>query len=120
MVAWRWLGGGTFTRLTRGPKCFGGRASRLSLAVPSDNRSHGGAGRAGSEVLVVVLLYAFHNAVSAVAAVGAGQAGDKYRKMSVLAIGLGVLTNMLLAGGSTNLYVPVVAIVVKRTWGTRW
>lgn len=75
-------------------------------------------GHAASGVLVAVLLYAVHNAVSAVAAVGAGRAGDRYRKLGVLAVGygMGVLTNVLLGGGSTNLYVLTLAILLSAVY----
>jgi len=62
-----------------------------------------------------VLLYAAHNAVSAVAAPIAGRLGDRRSKLGVLAggYGIGVVTNLLLAAASGSAAVLVGAVLLS-------
>ena len=64
---------------------------------------------------IAVLLYAFHNGVSAIAAYPAGRIGDRRPKLAVLILGygLGVATNCLLALFTRSLPVLVVVIVLS-------
>lgn len=61
-----------------------------------------------------VLLYTFHNLISAAAAFPAGQLGDRFGKRRILVAGyaLGVITNLLLAyaGGHLSLIVAAIAL----------
>ena len=67
---------------------------------------------------LAVLLYALHNGVSAVAALGAGHLGDRHRKVVVLTVGygVGVATNVLLAAGSGSLIVLTLAVLLSGTY----
>jgi MFS family permease len=67
---------------------------------------------------LAVLLYMFHNVVSAVAAYPAGHLGDRYRKLPVLVAGyaLGVVTNIVLAMASGSVAALVVVIVLSGTY----
>jgi MFS family permease len=64
---------------------------------------------------IAVLLYALHNAVSAIVAFPIGALGDKFSKRQVLiaGYGLGVGTNLLLAAASSSLAGVAVAIVMS-------
>ncbi len=64
---------------------------------------------------VAVGLYALHNAISAVAALGIGRLADRLPKAKLLAAGyaLGALTHAVLAFGSSSLTWLVVAIVMS-------
>lgn len=61
---------------------------------------------------IAVLLYAMHNAVSAIAAIPCGRLGDRMPKLKVLVGGyaLGVVTNSILGFGSGSLLWLVIAI----------
>jgi MFS family permease len=60
-----------------------------------------------------VLAYTCHNAVSGLAAFQAGRLGDRMPKWKLLAAGyaLGVVTNLTLAGGRSELWMLSIAIV---------
>ncbi len=60
-------------------------------------------------------LYALHNAISALAALGIGRLADRFPKPKLLAAGYGVgaITHVLLAFGSTSLAWLIVAIVLS-------
>ncbi len=118
------LGGARRAKLPRafwlfllGVFLFGlGDFSRTFLILLAGKALHeGGATGGGRVVSVAVLLYALHNAVSAVAALPAGRAGDRRPKLHVLLFGyaLGVVTNVLLAASSDSLACLVVAIVLS-------
>lgn len=64
---------------------------------------------------VAVGLYALHNVISAVAALGIGRLADRLPKTKLLAVGyaLGAWTHVVLAFGSTSLPWLVVAIVMS-------
>lgn len=70
---------------------------------------------AAGTLSVAVLLYAAHNAVSAVAAYPAGYFGDRGSKLGVLVVGygLGVVTNVLLAFSFGTPSLLVVAIMLS-------
>jgi MFS family permease len=72
-------------------------------------------GRGDAVVPSAVLVYAIHNAVSALAAYPIGRLGDRRPRMVVLAAGyaLGVATNLLLAGGSDSAGVLIAATVLS-------
>ena len=92
-----------------------GDFSRTFLVLLAVRAGGSGWSAAAGAVPMAVMLYALHNAVSAVAALGAGHLGDKHRKVVLLAVGyaLGFGTNLLLAGGAGNLAVLAVAIVLS-------
>jgi MFS family permease len=60
-----------------------------------------------------VLTYTVHNAVSGLAAFPAGRLGDRIPKWKVLVFGyaLGALTNLVLAGGRSNIFLLAVAVM---------
>jgi len=64
---------------------------------------------------LVVILYALHNLISAVAAYPAGFCGDRWPKIWVLIVGylLGVCTNCLLAGFSASFEILIVVFVLS-------
>jgi MFS family permease len=66
-------------------------------------------------VSTAVLLYALHNAVSAIAAYPAGHFGDRRSKLGtlVLGYGLGVVTNGMLAFAGSSIDLLTVAIVLS-------
>jgi MFS family permease len=73
-----------------------------------------GTGGAGHGTLTGgVLAYAAHNLISGFAAFPAGRLGDRIAKWKVLALGyaLGVLTNLLLAGATNNIYALTLAVL---------
>jgi MFS family permease len=69
----------------------------------------------GGTLSIAVMLYAAHNAVSAIVAYPVGRLGDRGSKMRILLAGylLGVLTNALLALFGSSLTLLVVAIVLS-------
>lgn len=85
----------------------------LILLAASAFGEHEGT-RAGA-VSIAMLLYAGHNAISALAAYPAGHLGDRGSKLQVLTLGygLGVLTNLLLAFSSGAPSLLVVAILLS-------
>ncbi len=67
---------------------------------------------------IPMLLYAMHNAVSALAAYPAGHLGDRRAKLPILVAGyaLGVATNVLLIFGSDSAALLVVIFVLSGTY----
>ena len=67
---------------------------------------------------IPMLLYAMHNAVSALTAYPAGHLGDRRAKLPILVVGyaLGVTTNMLLIFGSDSAALLVVIFVLSGTY----
>jgi MFS family permease len=67
---------------------------------------------------IPMLLYAMHNAVSALAAYPAGHFGDRRAKLPILVVGyvLGVATNVLLIIGSDSATLLVVIFVFSGTY----
>ena len=92
-----------------------GDFSRTFLVLLAVRAAGPEAGAPLSAVPLAVLMYAAHNGVSAVAALGAGHLGDRHRKPVILAVGygLGVATNLLLAAGSTDLAVLALAVILS-------
>jgi MFS family permease len=89
-----------FWIFTTGVALFGvGDFSRTFLIFLAAAAFNGTTGSEAGTVSIAVLLYAAHNAVSALAAYPAGYLGDRGSKLRVLIVGygLGVVTNGLLA-----------------------
>lgn len=65
-----------------------------------------------------VIAYTGHNAISGLAAFQAGRVGDRIAKWKVLVAGyvLGVVTNLLLAGGASNAWVLGAAVLGSGTY----
>lgn len=104
-----------FWMFTAGAALFGiGDFSRTFLILLAAAAFGARAGAPGA-VSVAVLLYAAHNAVSALAAYPAGWWGDRRSKLRVLVVGygLGVVTNVLLAFSLGARGLLVLAIVVS-------
>jgi MFS family permease len=96
-----------------GVTLFGlGDFSRAFLILLAATAFTGDAGSTPGTLSVPVLLYAAHNAISALAAYPAGHLGDRGSKLRVLAGGyaLGVLTNLLLASSAGAPTLLVIAI----------
>jgi MFS family permease len=106
----------TFWLFLGGVFLFGlGDFSRTFLVLLAVRAVGTDAGATVTAVPLAVLLYALHNGVSAVAALGAGHLGDRYRKITVLAVGygIGVGTNVLLSAGSTSLALLTLAVLLS-------
>lgn len=103
-----------FWLFVTGVALFGlGDFSRTFLIFIAAAAFAGGSGGAPGALSIAVLLYAAHNAVSALAAYPAGHLGDRGSKVVVLlsGYGLGIVTNVLLAFGSGSHLLLVVAIL---------
>jgi len=87
----------------------------LALGDSSDQNADLVAGFGTGTLTAAVGLYALHNAISAVAALGIGRLADRFSKSKLLAAGygLGAITHLILAFGSTSLAWLVVAIVLS-------
>jgi MFS family permease len=75
-----------------------------------------GAASHGSPAAVIALvMYASHNAISALAAYPIGWLGDRCSKLAILTVGyaLGVLTNLLLAGAGGSYAMLLSAVVLS-------
>ncbi len=83
------------------------------LAAKAVGEQHGST--TGGTLSLAVWLYMMHNVVSALAAYPVGHLGDRRAKLPILVVGygLGVGTNLLLAGFSGSLAFLVVAIVLS-------
>jgi len=92
-----------------------GDFSRTFLLLLASRALVAGADGAAPTLTVPVLLYAGHNAISALAAYPIGKLGDRLPKLGVLIAGyaLGVATNLLLALGSGSLAVVVLAVATS-------
>ena len=79
------------------------------------SRDLGEKSHAGATLSIAVLLYAAHNAVSAVVAYPVGRLGDRSSKMRILVAGylLGVVTNAMLALLGSSLTWLVTAILIS-------
>lgn len=102
-----------FWIFTAGVGLFGvGDFSRTFLILLAAAAFGESAGTSAGAVSIAVLLYAGHNAVSALAAYPAGRLGDRGSKLRVLigGYGLGVVTNGLLAFSVGSPALLVVAI----------
>jgi len=108
-----------FWIFTTGVALFGfGDFSRTFLIFLAAAAFGGQAGSTSDGVSVAVLLYAAHNAVSALAAYPAGARGDRGSKLRVLVVGygLGVVTNVILAFSFGAPSLLVLAIVLSGTY----
>ena len=78
-------------------------------------RSLGESGKGGAGLSIAVLLYAAHNAVSAIVAYPVGRLGDRGSKLRILVAGyvLGVVTNAMLAFLGASVAWLVVAILIS-------
>lgn len=87
------------------------RTFLILLAARTLGEKHQG----GGTLSIAVLLYAAHNAVSAIVAYPVGRLGDRGSKMRILVAGylLGVLTNALLALFGSSLTLLIVAILLS-------
>ena len=106
----------TFWLFLGGVLLFGlGDFSRTFLVLLAVRAVGSDSGAPVTAVPLAVLLYALHNGVSAVAAVGAGHLGDRYRKILVLAVGygIGVATNLVLSAGSSSLVFLTLAVLLS-------
>ena len=104
-----------FWLFTAGVGLFGiGDFSRTFLILLAAT-AFGRAGAGSEGVSMAVLLYAGHNAVSAIAAYPAGAVGDRRSKLGVLVVGygLGVVTNVLLAFSFGVIGLLVIAVVLS-------
>lgn len=90
----------------------------LILLAAGAMGEQGGGTLAAGHVSVAILLYAMHNAVSALAAYPIGHLGDLRPKRTVLMGGyaLGMVTNLLLAFFSGSIAWVVVAIVLSAVY----
>jgi MFS family permease len=105
-----------FWIFTTGVALFGvGDFSRTFLILLAAAAFGDATGSVAGTVSIAVLLYAAHNAVSALAAYPAGYLGDRRSKLRVLIVGygLGVVTNGLLAFSFGAPGVLVMAIVLS-------
>lgn len=105
-----------FWRFTGAVAVFGvGDFSRTFLILLAARSFGEGGDHPMGTISVAVLLYAAHNAVSAIAAYPAGHLGDRTSKLGVLVFGygLGVLTNAALAFSFGQRWLLVVAIVLS-------
>ncbi len=116
-----------FWRLIRAVSLFGvsdfSRTFLILLAARAlsteGNASAGVAAGFGTGTLTAAVgLYAMHNAISAVAALGIGRLADRMPKPKLLAAGyaLGAVTHGVLAFGSSSLAWLVVAIVLSAVY----
>jgi MFS family permease len=105
-----------FKRFLGAVLVFGlGDFSRTFLILLA-TRALGDAGQSKPATLsIAVMLYALHNGVSALAAYPIGKLGDRVSKMKLLAAGygLGVVTNVVLAFGSSSIALLAVAVVLS-------
>ncbi len=109
---------GTFWWFLGGVMIFGlGDFSRTFLIFLAA-KSFGHTGLALGGMSIAVLLYAFHNVVSAIVAYPAGWFGDRMPKGYVLAIGyaLGVITNLLFALHGHLAYMMPVIFLLSGTY----
>lgn len=113
-----------FWRLIRAVSLFGvsdfSRTFLILLAAralgePSERGADLSAGFGAGTLTVAVGLYALHNAISALAALGIGRLADRFRKPRLLALGYGVGagTHAVLAFGSGSIVWLVLAIVLS-------
>ncbi len=108
-----------FWMFTTGVALFGvGDFSRTFLIFLAAAAFGGQTGSASAGVSIAVLLYAAHNAVSALAAYPAGVRGDRGSKLRVLIFGygLGVVTNVMLAFSFGAPTLLVLAIVLSGSY----
>jgi MFS family permease len=87
------------------------RTFLILLAARALGETH----HAGSGLSIAVLLYAGHNAVSALVAYPVGRLGDRASKLRILVAGylLGVITNVLLAAFGASIAWLVAAILLS-------
>jgi MFS family permease len=87
------------------------RTFLILLAARTLGETHHG----GGSFSIAVMLYAAHNAVSAIVAYPVGKLGDRGSKMRILVAGylLGVVTNALLAFFGSSLTLLIVAILLS-------
>jgi MFS family permease len=92
-----------------------GDFSRTFLIILSAGALGEHAGSTAGVMSTAVLIYAGHNLVSAFAAYPAGKLGDLWSRPKVLLIGygLGVVTNLMLASGSSTLAILLPAIALS-------
>ena len=90
------------------------RSFLVLLAAKAAAPGEGTTSLAGG-LTTAVLLYALHNAVSAIVAYPVGHLGDRYAKLKILAVGygLGVVTNLLLVVDHASLAWLSVAMVLS-------
>ena len=108
-----------FWIFTTGVALFGmGDFSRTFLIFLAAAAFSGQTGSATKGMSIAVLLYAAHNAVSAVTAYPAGARGDRGSKLRVLIVGygVGVVTNVTLAFSFGSPSLLVLAIVLSGTY----
>ena len=108
-----------FWIFTTGVALFGvGDFSRTFLIFLAPAAFGGQTGSASDGVSIAVLLYAAHNAVSAIAAYPAGARGDRGSKLRMLIVGygLGVVTNVMLAFSFGVPSLLVLTIVLSGTY----
>ncbi|MCY2959577.1 MAG: MFS transporter [Planctomycetota bacterium] len=86
-----------------------------ALGEPSGASADIAAGFGAGSLTAAVGLYALHNAISAVAALGIGRLADRFPKPKLLAAGyaVGAVTHAILAFGSASLAWLVLAIVLS-------
>ncbi len=109
----------TYWALVIGVFIFGlgdfSRTFLIYLAVPKSGGAHSAGATAGAVLGTAVLLYMMHNAVSAGFAFLAGHLGDRYKKLSILAVGysIGTATHLLLAFGVLSTGTLAMAFVMS-------
>lgn len=109
----------TFWLFLWGAMLFGiGDFSRTFLILLAATSMHDSGTLAAGHISIAILLYAMHNAVSALAAYPIGHLGDYLPKRRVLMGGyaLGMLTNLLLAMFAGSLGWVIAAIVLSAVY----